>query len=105
MYEAKNWEAMVLEGVGSQHPVKPIPLTEDTATVVEVRRRARDDDGEGYEGDGGNCYIIFQVGNRFFRKWFSEGSFNEYDLYFWNNEVEEVFGEVKVQMTFIPKER
>ena len=105
MYTTKNWDALVFQGVGSKHTVKPLPVTEDEATVVFIQRRPRDEDGEGYEG-GAICYVIFQVGNRFFKKEFSEGSFNENDLYFWENSpVEEVFGEVQTTITFVPKER
>lgn len=105
MYTTDDWESMVFDGLGSTHKVKPVPVTEATATVVEVRRRARDEDGEGYEGDWGNSYVIFKVGNRFFKKSFSEGSFNDRDLYFYDDDVEEVYGEVKTVMTFIPRER
>lgn len=99
MYETKNWNALVFQGVGSKHQVKPLPVTEDTATVVDIRRRERDDDGEGYEGDWGTCYVIFQVGDRFFRKSFSESSFNENDLW-WNDDIEEVQGEVTTTTVF-----
>jgi hypothetical protein len=102
-YTTNDWEAMVFGGVGSTHKVKPLPVTEDTATVVELRRRERDRYGEGFEGDGG-CYVIFQVGNRFFKKKFWESSYSENDVNFYNDEVEEVFGEVKTVTTFIPKE-
>lgn len=102
MYETKNWDALVLNGVGSKHEMKPIPVTGDTATVIEIRRRDRDEDGEGYEGDNGNSYVIFQVGDRFFKRAFSEGSFSEYDLYWWAD-VEEVYGEVETTIKFRPK--
>lgn len=102
MFETKNWDAMVLQGVGSKHEVKPLPITSHEATVVEIRRRDRDEDGEGFEGDGGNCYVIFQVGDRFFKRAFSEGSFSEYDLYWWAD-VEEVYGEVVTTIAFRPK--
>lgn len=104
MYTTNDWDALVLDGVGSKHEVKPLPVTSDTATVVAIRRRLRDEDGEGYEGDWGNCYVIFQVGDRFFKKTFSEGSFNDRDLYFYDD-VEEVFGEVVTTIAFRPKER
>jgi hypothetical protein len=93
---------MVYEGVASTHKVKPLPVTEDTATVVEVVRRARDSYGEGYEGEGSG-YLIFQVGNRYFKKTFYESSYSD-EITFWDNDVEEVFGQVKTVMTFIPKE-
>lgn len=102
MYETKNWDALVLQGVGSKHEMTPTPVKADTATVVDIARRARDDDGEGFEGEGGNCYVIFQVGDRFFKRTFNEGSFSEYDLYWWSD-VEEVYGEVETTIKFRPK--
>lgn len=104
MYTTKSWEAMVYGGVGSTHAVKPLPVTEDTATVVEVRRRDRDSYGEGYEGDR-EAYIIFQVGNRFFKKNFWESSFNTDDIDFFDDDIEEVYGEVITTIAFRPKER
>lgn len=95
---------MVFDGVGSQHQVEPRPVDSDTATVVFIQRRDRDSYGEGFEGDGSSGYFIFQVGNRFFKKSFHESSFNEMDLDFWDDPIE-VFGEVKTEITFIPKER
>ena len=102
MYKANDWEEMVLGGVGSTHKVTPLATTEETATVVEVKRRERDSYSEGYEGEGGG-YVIFQVGDRFFKKEFYESSFNEY-FSFWDDDVEEVYGEVRSVMTFVPKE-
>jgi hypothetical protein len=99
MYTAKNWDLFVLNGVGSKHEVEPVPTTGFTATVVDLRRRERDEDGEGYEGGDPNCYVIFQVGDRFFRRYFSESSFDENELW-WYKDVEEVFGEVKTTTTF-----
>lgn len=102
MYIAKNWDAMVYGGVGSTHSVSPLPVTEDIATVVHVERRARDSYGEGYEGEGAG-YLIFQVGTRFFKKNFYESSYHD-EITFWDDDVEEVKGEVKTVMTFVPKE-
>lgn len=104
MYTTKNWEALVFEGVGSKHKVKPLPVTEDEAIVVEIVRRERDSDGEGYESDNGNCYVIFQVGNRFFKKSFSESSFDENEIWFYGDNVDEVFGTVETTIAFRPKE-
>ena len=104
MYTTNNWEALVNQGVGSTHTVKPISTNEEVATVVEIKRRERDSYGEAYEGEG-DAYVIFQVGSRFFRKKFWESSYNEYDLTFWDDEPEEVFGQVKTTTIFVPKER
>lgn len=103
MYTTKNWDALVFGGVGSKHEVKPEAVVGTEATVVEVVRRARDSYGEGYEGDSGG-YVIFQVGDRFFRRNFSESSFDESELFWWAD-VEEVFGEVETTIAFRPKER
>jgi hypothetical protein len=102
LYTTENWDSMVDNGVGSTHTVKPISMTEDTATVVFIKRRDRDRYGEAYEGDN-ECFLIFQVGNRFFKQKFGESSYHDDEFYFYDA-PEEVFGEVKTVITFVPKE-
>ena len=102
MFETNNWDDMVFDGVGSKHAVRPVAPTSTEATVVEVVRRERDSYGEGYEGDSGNCYVIFQVGDRFFKRAFYESSYSDADISWWDDVVE-VFGEVVVTTAFRPK--
>lgn len=102
MYTSKNWDLMVFNGVGSKHTVEPLPTTGSVATVVDLKRRERDEDGEGYESDRNRGYVVFQVGDRFFKRSFGESSFNQNELYWWGD-IEEVFGEVTTTIAFKPK--
>jgi hypothetical protein len=87
-------------GLGTSHKVIPVATGTD-ATVVEVKKRAYDERyGEYFQGDD-EVYIIFQVGNRFFKK---TGTMDSYDENFsWDGPVVEVFGTTKTVTVFVPK--
>jgi len=97
MYVSNNWTEMFEGGIGSKHSVAPLDNTVE-ATVVEIKGRERDPfNGEGYQGYD-ECYIIFQVGDRFFMKTGSESSYEE--EFDWDGPVTEVFGEAKTVTIF-----
>jgi hypothetical protein len=99
MYVSNNWQKMFDAGLGTSHKVIPVNLGTD-ATVVEVKKRETDHYGEYYQGDD-EVYIIFQVGDRFFKK---TGTMDSYDEDFsWDGPVVEVFGSTKTVTVFVPK--
>jgi hypothetical protein len=99
MYTTDNWNRLFRGGVGSTHKV--VPLAQGTeATVLEVHERPSDNYGEYFQGDD-EVYIIFQVGDRFFKK---TGRMDSYDeILTWDGPVTEVFGTTKTVTVFVPK--
>ena len=100
MYLSDNWNQMFEEGAGSKHEVVPV-TTGNEAEVLEVSGRPRDKYGEAYQDDD-ECYIIFRVGDRFFKKTGYESSYGDEERS-WNGPVTEVFGETKTVTVFVPK--
>lgn len=100
MYVSNNWQAMFDGGLGSAHKVVPVAQGTD-ATVVEVKTRAIDSRyGEYVQGDD-EVYIIFKVGDRFFKK---TGTMDSYDENFsWDGPVTEVYGTTKTVTVFVPR--
>jgi hypothetical protein len=99
MYASDNWDAMFTRGLGSQHKV--VPLAQGTEAIV-VERHERPTDGYGdYLQSDDEIYVIFQVGDRFFKK---TGRMDSYDeIRTWDGPVTEVFGETKQVTVFVPK--
>jgi hypothetical protein len=99
MYTTDNWDAMFRSGLGSKHNV--VPLAQGTeATVVEVHNRPTDGYGDYLQSED-EIYVIFQVGNRFFKK---TGRMDSYDeIRSWDGPVTEVFGTTKTVIVFVPK--
>lgn len=100
MYLSNNWHKMFEAGLGSSHKVIPVATGTD-ATVVEVKTRAYDERyGEYLQGDD-EVYVIFQVGDKFFKK---TGTMSSYDEVFsWDGPVVEVFGTTKTVTVFVPR--
>lgn len=101
MYLSNNWNDMFDSGAGSKHKVVPSNVS-DEAEVLEVKGRYRDPYGEALQGDE-ECYIIFRVGERFFKKTGWESSYGDEDRH-WDGPVTEVFGSTKTITVFVPKE-
>jgi len=100
MYVMNNWQRMFDGGVGTTHKVVPVATGTD-ATVVEVKTRTVDTRyGEYLQGDD-EVYVIFQVGDKFFKK---TGTMDSYDENFsWDGPVVEVFGTTKTVTVFVPR--
>jgi hypothetical protein len=100
MYASDDWNAMFDAGLGSTHKV--VPLAQGTeAKVVEVRNRPKDGYYDEYLQGDDEIYVIFQVGDRFFKK---TGTLSSYDeIRTWDGPVTEVFGTTKQVTVFVPK--
>lgn len=101
MYVANDWDKLFQGGVGTTHKVVPVATGTD-AVILEVHGRPKDQYGEAMQGDE-ECYIIFQVGDRFFKKTGYEDSYDEERT--WNGPVVEVFGTTKTVTVFVPAGR
>lgn len=98
MYVSNNWDRLYEAGAGTVHKVAPVDQSLN-ATILEVRSRPKDPEGEAYQYDD-ECYIIFQVGDRFFKKTGTESSYDEER--YWDGPVVEVFGTTKTVTVFVP---
>ena len=102
MYVANNWQKLFDGGLGATHKVAPVATGTD-ATVVEIHTRAWDERYSEYVQGDDEVYIIFQVGDRFFKK---TGTMSSYDEVFsWDGPVVEVFGTTKTVTVFVPMGR
>lgn len=99
MYVSNDWDELFDGGVGSTHKVTPLSTTVD-CEVLEIHARPRDRWGEAEQGED-ECYIIFRVGDRFFKKTGFESSYDEDRS--WNGDVTEVFGSTKTITIFEPR--
>lgn len=84
MYAANSWDDLWDNGKTQVSPL----IDTSVAVLVSKTERERDSYGDYNEGDG-EIYMVFQVGDRFFRK---EGYQSSYgDDRSWDGAVVEVF--------------
>lgn len=92
MYVANDWDNL-FEG----RNIKVSPVEESrTAEFVEAKGRETDSYGEYYQGDD-EIYVIFKVGDRYFKKF---GYQSSYGGRTWDGGVIEVFPETKTVTVF-----
>lgn len=99
MYVANNWDNLFYGKVGSKHEVIPAE-TKAVAEIIETKARVTDFYGDFVQGED-DVYVIFKVGDRFFKKTGTMGSYD--DEISWSGPVVEVFAEAKTVYEFRSK--
>lgn len=97
MYIVENWAAL---SQGRSQPAIPI-VASGTAELVEFKERPQDHYGEYLEGER-ECYVIFKVGDRYFKKTGDQSSYGDEIDWSYGNPVE-VFPKVVEVTTFTEK--
>lgn len=96
MYAANSWDELWEKG-----KTLVTPLT-DTTTAVLVSKTERETDsyGDFIQGEG-EVSMVFQVGDRFFKKTGYQGSYD--DERSWDGGVSEVFPVERTVVTYVSK--
>lgn len=96
MYTAKN--AYVWENLAAGRPVEVFPVATEpvTAEFVQFKDREKDHYGD-YLQDDREMFVIFKVGDRYFKKYGDKSSYGDEA---WDGECVEVFPTTKTIQVF-----
>ena len=93
MYASNNWDHL-----SAGRSIQVAPLNETVqAEYVSFKDRDKDSYGDYYQGDD-TVYVIFKVGDRFFKKIGYKSSYSEQMT--WDGECIEVFPKTKTIQVF-----